>query len=161
MLAVDFLPSDREVIARETEFKTQWHGLQVQGTIDRIDRTATGLTIIDYKTSSSIPAGVKDNTGKANLDIQLALYIDAIEQSQPEIPVEKAVYYSLTKSKAMGRAKKNPELLAAFAERVKAHLEQGYYPVNPDRDCQACQYCAFDSVCRRGNRLNRKFTNEI
>ena len=135
--------------------------MQVQGKVDRIDHTATGLTILDYKTSSSIPAGVKDETGKANLDIQLALYVDAIEQFYPEASVDKAVYYSLTKGKAMGRAESNPEQLSAFAERVKSHLEQGYYPVDPDSDRQACQYCAFDSVCRRGNRLSRKYADGI
>ena len=160
LIAADFLPPDREVIARETTFNTEWYGLQVQGTVDRIDRTATGLTILDYKTSSSIPAGVKDQTGKANLDIQLALYIDAIEQSYPEVSVDKAVYYSLTKGKTMGRAKSNPKQLAAFAEKVKSYLEQGYYPVDPDRDRKACQYCAFDSVCRKGNRLSRKFVSD-
>ncbi len=156
LIAADFLPPDREVFARETEFNTQWYGLQVQGTVDRIDRTATGLTILDYKTSSSIPAGIKDEMGKANIDIQLALYIDAIAQTYPDTPVEQAIYYSLSKNKAMGRGKPEPQRLAAFAETVKSHLEQGYYPVAPDRDRQACQYCAFDGVCRKGNRLSRK-----
>ncbi|MGF1542881.1 MAG: PD-(D/E)XK nuclease family protein [Pleurocapsa sp.] len=161
LIAADFLPPDREVFARETKFDTQWYGLQVQGKIDRIDRTATGLTILDYKTSSNIPAGIKDETGKANIDIQLPLYTDAIAQTYPDIPVDKAIYYSLSKNKAMGFAKKDPERLAAFAQQVKSYLEQGYYPVNPDRDRQACKYCAFDGVCRQGNRLSRKFnTNQ-
>jgi ATP-dependent helicase/DNAse subunit B len=156
LTAADFLPPDREVFARETEFTTQWYGLQVRGKVDRIDRTAAGLTVIDYKTNSNIPAGIKDETGKASIDLQLTLYIDAIEQTHPNISVERAIYYSLSKNKAMGRTKPEPEKLAAFAATVKTYLERGYYPIAPDRDRQACQYCPFDAVCRQGNRLSRK-----
>lgn len=155
-IADEFLPPDREIVARETEFQTEWYGLRVRGTVDRIDRTDKGLTIIDYKTSGVTPAGIKDETGKANLDIQLSLYQDAIAQFYPDEPIEGAIYYSLTKQKTLSRPKRNPEELAAFAERVKFHLEQGHYPVAPDIERKACRYCDFDLVCRQGNRLSRK-----
>lgn len=151
-----FLPPDREVIARETYFEIQWHGLQVQGRVDRIDRTDTGLAVIDYKTSSTIPAGVKDATGKANLDIQLAIYQDAIAQAHPKTTIDTATYYSLTKQKTISRSQKDPEALAEFAQRVKTHLEQGSYPVSPDLEQKACRYCDYDLVCRQGDRLSRK-----
>jgi RecB family exonuclease len=150
----EFLPPDREVIARETKFTTQWYGLQVQGQVDRIDRTTTGLTVIDYKTSSATPAGVKDATGKANIDIQLAVYQDAIAEQYPDEIIDTAAYYSVTKQKTISRPKKDPTELAAFAEQVKSHLEQGHYPVSPDKDRKACSYCAYDLVCRLGDRIN-------
>ncbi|MGL6338454.1 MAG: PD-(D/E)XK nuclease family protein, partial [Waterburya sp.] len=149
----EFLPPDREVIARETKFATQWYGLQIQGQVDRIDRTTTGLTVIDYKTSSSTPAGVKDATGKANIDIQLAVYQDAIAEQYPDETIDAAAYYSLTLQKTISRPQKDPTELAAFAEQVKSHLEQGYYPVAPDKDRKACRYCAYDLVCRQGEHL--------
>lgn len=152
----EFLPPEREVIARETQFATQWYGLQVQGQVDRIDRTTTGLTVIDYKTSGVTPAGVKDTTGKANIDIQLAVYQDAIAEKHPEQTVDAAAYYSLTKQKTISRPKKDPAELAVFAEQVKSHLQQGHYPVSPDVDRQACRYCNYDLVCRQGDRLSRK-----
>lgn len=156
LIATEFLPPDREVIARETKFTTQWYGLQIQGQVDRIDRTTTGLTVIDYKTSSSTLAGVKDATGKANIDIQLAVYQDAIAEQYPDEIIDAAAYYSLTLQKNISRPKKDPTELAAFAEQVKSHLEQGYYPVAPDKDRKACRYCAYDLVCRQGNHLNRQ-----
>lgn len=152
----EFLPPDREVIARETKFTTQWYGLQITGQVDRIDRATKGLTVIDYKTSSSPPAGVKDATGKANIDIQLAVYQDAIAEQYPDEIIDAAAYYSLTLQKNISRPKKDPTELAAFAEQVKSHLEQGYYPVAPDKDRKACRYCAYDLVCRQGNHLNRQ-----
>jgi RecB family exonuclease len=149
----EFLPPDREVIARETKFTTQWYGLQITGQVDRIDRTTTGLTVIDYKTSSSPPAGVKDATGKANIDIQLAVYQDAIAEQYPDEIIDAAAYYSLTLQKNISRPKKDPSELAAFAKQVKSHLEQGYYPVAPDKDRKACRYCTYDLVCRQGEHL--------
>lgn len=156
LATIEFLPSEREVIATETKFNLQWHGLQLTGQVDRIDRTPTGLTIIDYKTSGVTPPGVKDETGKANLDIQLAVYQDAIAQIYPDQAIQTATYYSLTQQKTISRPQKDPAQLAAFANKVKSHLEQGYYPVAPDSDRKACRYCNYDLVCRQGDRLSRK-----
>lgn len=156
LTTAEFLPSDRQVVATETKFKMQWHGLEIQGQVDRIDRTPTGLTVIDYKTSGNIPPGVKDDTGKANLDVQLAVYQDAIAQLYPEETIDTTAYYSLSQQKTISRPPKNPTDLATFAEKVKSHLEQGYYPVAPDSDRQACRYCDYDLVCRQGDRLSRK-----
>lgn len=154
LTTTEFLPPEREVIATETRFETQWYGLQVRGQVDRIDRTDTGLSVIDYKTSS-VPAGVKDAAGKAKLDLQLAVYQDAIAQQYPDETIAVA-YYSLSQQKIISRPHKEPAELAAFAERVKSHLERGYYPVAPDVDRKACRYCDYDLVCRKGDRLSRK-----
>ena len=156
LATAEFLPADREVIATETKFDMKWHGLQIQGQVDRIDRTPAGLSVIDYKTSGVTPAGVKDETGKANLDIQLAVYQDAIAEKYPDQTIDTATYYSLTQQKIISRPKKDPAELAAFADKVKSHLEQGYYPVAPDSDRKACRYCNYDLVCRQGDRLSRK-----
>ncbi|NJK58683.1 MAG: PD-(D/E)XK nuclease family protein [Pleurocapsa sp. SU_5_0] len=156
LASAEFLPPAREVIATETKFAMQWHGLQIKGQVDRIDRTPTGLNIIDYKTSGATPAGVKDATGKANLDIQLAVYQDAIAQQYPEAVIDTAAYYSLTKQKTINRPQKDPAELAAFAQQVKSHLTQGHYPVAPDADRKACRYCDYDLICRQGDRLKRK-----
>ncbi|WP_019507437.1 PD-(D/E)XK nuclease family protein [Pleurocapsa sp. PCC 7319] len=156
LASTEFLPPERQVLARETKFDTQWYGLKVQGQVDRIDRTETGLTVIDYKTSGVTPAGVKDATGKANIDIQLAVYQDAIAEQYPDKSIEAAAYYSVTKQKTISRPQKDPQKLAAFAEKVKSYLEQGHYPVAPDIDRKACRYCDYDLVCRQGDRLSRQ-----
>ena len=154
--AAEFLPPEREVVATETKFEIQWYDLQVQGQVDRIDRTPTGLAVIDYKTSGTIPAGVKDATGKANIDLQLAVYQDAIAQTYPDTAIDTAVYYSLTKQKTIARPQKDPAALAQFAQSLKTHLETGSYPVSPDLEHKACRYCDYDLVCRQGDRLRRK-----
>ena len=156
LIAPEFLPPDRQVIAIETKFTTQWNGLQLRGQIDRIDRTDTGLMVIDYKTSGVTPPGIKDERGQANIDLQLAVYQDAIAEQYPHEAMDTPTYYSLTKQKNIGRRQQNSEELAAFAQQVKSHLERGYYPVSPDVDRKACRYCDYDLVCRKGDRLSRK-----
>ena len=94
MATSEFLFPESEIIARETKFTTIWHGLELKGTIDRLDRTSTGIKVIDYKTSSTPPLGIKDETGKATIDLQIPLYSEAVSQQYPEEKVE-AVYYSL------------------------------------------------------------------
>ena len=144
----DFLPSGSEIVALEQDFKTQWHGLSIRGMIDRLDRTAAGLKVIDYKSSGSIPPGIKDSMGKATVDLQIPLYADAIAEQYPEETVE-AIYYSLSKCKPIGsRRQSDPEYLANFAEQVKQHLATGSYPIEPDLQLKACSYCQFDLVCR-------------
>ena len=150
-----FLEEESQIIARETPFEMEWHGLQVKGKVDRIDRGSDGLIILDYKTSSTAPAGIKDDTSKAKIDIQLPLYIEAVEQTFADESIDTAAYYSLTKRKIIKKAPRNSSELAAFADRVKSYLERGYYPVAPDLEQKACAYCAFDLVCRKSDRLKR------
>lgn len=154
---LDFLQPGAEIFALETEFEGEWNGLKVRGRVDRVDRTPEGLVLLDYKTSSQPPIGVKDESGKANLDLQLPLYIHVAQTTLfPGKQVNGAYYYSLTKGKKLYKAKPSEETLEAIAQRVKAHLETGHYPVAPDIEQQACRSCPFDLICRAGARNNRK-----
>ncbi len=155
-----FLTDNSEILDHEIQFEAQWYGLSVTGKIDRLDRTPSGLVILDYKVSSQAPLGIQDETGKASIDLQLPLYKAAIAQRYPQDTIADAAYYSLTQRKPLRPAKRDEGALAAFAERVKWHLEQGNYAVAPDIDQKACNYCSFDLVCRRGTRLSRKQNNE-
>ncbi|NBO64192.1 MAG: PD-(D/E)XK nuclease family protein [Acidobacteria bacterium] len=48
-----FIEPLAEVVSCERKFEGTWQGLNVRGSIDRIDRTPEGLTLIDYKTGSN------------------------------------------------------------------------------------------------------------
>lgn len=154
--AESFLPENAEILQLETSFQAEWYGLKVRGVVDRIDRTPEGLVVLDYKTSGSVPPGIKDESGRAKIDLQLALYEDAIAQNFEGEKRLKSQFYSLTKQKYLTNKKADPETLAAFAKKVKQHLETGSYPVEPDIEQKACQYCEFDAICRKGARLSRK-----
>ncbi len=154
----DFLQEGAEVLALEKRFEGEWYGLKVSGIVDRVDRTAEGLVLIDYKTSSSTPTGPKNEEGKTRLDIQLPLYMQTAAQSLfPDDTVAGAYYYSLTKGKILKKAKMDDSApILAFVERVKEHLKDGSYPVDPDTELTACEFCDYDLVCRKGQRLGRK-----
>ncbi|MEA5594795.1 PD-(D/E)XK nuclease family protein [Rivularia sp. UHCC 0363] len=152
----DFCQQGAEIIQLETEFTGEWHGLKVTGRIDRIDRTPEGLVLLDYKSGSSVAPGIKDEAGKANIDIQMPLYMDVAGTLFPGETVSDAYYYSVTKGKKISKKQPSAETLQAAAEKIKNHLEQGYYPVEPDVDQKACNYCAYDLVCRKGSRQSRK-----
>ena len=158
----DFWPGGAEPVALEKTFKGEWKGLKVTGRVDRIDRTPDGLVVIDYKTSSQPPKGLKDSNGKASIDLQLQLYREvATSEMFPGEAVIAAQYFSLTKGKVLKPSSKAPQHeLPAAIENCKTALNLGHYPVQPDVNRDACWYCDFDLVCRQGSRLTRKENND-
>lgn len=156
----DFIKQEAQSSQPETQFTAEWYGLTVTGSIDRIDRTPQGLVLLDYKTSSQAPPGVKDEFGKANIDIQMSLYTHvAITKLFPGETVQEAYYYSVTKGKKLPKKQPSEGTLQAIAEKIKNYLLKGYYPVEPDINQDACRYCAYDLVCRKGVRQSRKGGN--
>ncbi|MDZ7954079.1 PD-(D/E)XK nuclease family protein [Nostoc sp. DedQUE09] len=156
----DFRQSEAEFFHVEKEFSGEWYGLNIKGVIDRIDRTPQGLVLLDYKTSSQVPKGIKDESGKANVDIQLPLYIHFASTTLfPGETVHEAYYYSVTKGKKLPKKQPSQETLEAIAQKIKTFLHTGYYAVEPDVDQNACQYCSYDLVCRKGSRQSRKGIN--
>ena len=158
----NFWPEGAEPVELEQKFQGEWQGLQVTGRVDRIDRAADGLVLIDYKTGGKVPTGIKDSNDKACIDLQLPLYQQvAADCLFPEEPVADAYYYSLTKRKPMRASRNAPQHeLPAMVERCKQHLASGHYPVSPDTQQTVCTYCSFDAVCRRGDRLTWKGSEE-
>ncbi|MBD0336509.1 MAG: PD-(D/E)XK nuclease family protein, partial [Cyanobacteria bacterium Co-bin13] len=156
----NFLPEEAIPAALEASFEGEWHGLKVRGRVDRIDRTDAGLVLIDYKTGKSRPAGIKDQTGKACIDLQLPLYQEAAGPALfSHEPVASAYYYSIRGRQKISLSARAPQHeLPAAIDRCKAHLKAGHYPVQPDNNRSACAYCDFDALCRQGDRLSRKET---
>ena len=126
-----------------------------RGVVDRIDETPDGLALFDYKTRSTKPPGAKDARGKRTLDLQLPLYV-GVAAGFSETAVASSSYYSLTKARKLPPVTFDHEALTVFAARVRGALETGHFAVEPDADGTACAYCAFDLVCRKGPRLERK-----
>jgi len=103
-----FLLSGAEPVLLEGDFEGKWHGLKVRGRIDRVDRTDAGLVLIDYKTGKSRPTGIKDQTGKACIDLQLPLYREAAGPALLDEPVADAYYYSIRGRQKIALASKSP-----------------------------------------------------
>lgn len=154
----DFIRNGAVVLASERKVEGEWNGLKVKGVIDRVDRVSEGLVLVDYKSGASLTPGPKDADGKTRLDIQLPLYAHIVSASLfGGEPVADAYYYSLSKSKIIKKsAVVNPAQFEAFVGGLKTYLRDGSFPVKPDVERYACAYCAYDLVCRKGSRLERK-----
>lgn len=160
-----FLPEGSEVLALERWFPARgeppvlWRGFPVRGKVDRVDRRREGLVLLDYKTRGTKPAGAQDAHGKARVDLQLPLYLEA---AAPALyggePAAGAQYFSLTKAEVLQEVRVDEGLDRAIdgvAAQAHARLSGGVYPVAPDVDLAACAVCDFDLVCRKGPRTER------
>jgi RecB family exonuclease len=155
--AEDFLGPDARIAAVEAKFEGEWQGLRVSGVVDRIDRTPAGLVLVDYKTGSRAPAGAKNAEGKAAVDVQLPLYVEAAAPVlHPGAPVQDAYYYSLTRARRLKGKKTDTDALQGVVERIRGYFATGRFPVEPDSAGTACSYCPYDALCRRGPRLDAK-----
>ena len=154
----EFLPEEAEVLALETMFQGELNSLKIRGRVDRIDRWEDGLVLIDYKSGASSPKGIKNEQGKASIDLQLPLYqAMAATHLYPEESVSKMIYYSLSKGKDISPKKVITQTeLIEILEGLKVHFDEGSYPVAPDQEKEACKYCSNELVCRQGDRLQRK-----
>lgn len=147
----DFLPEGREILHCEVSFTSEWQGLKVRGSIDRVDRSEDGLILIDYKTGEPAGAKAKDTTGAAKLDVQLLVYASAAAQLAPGLDVAETYYYSIRqgkKSKAKDLPHDADPQIPALVDRLRHHLTTGSYPVDPDRDYAACNFCEAEAACR-------------
>jgi hypothetical protein len=158
-----FLPDGIKVLGCEWEFSGDYFGLKINGKIDRIDQRSEELVLIDYKSGKTItPQGPKDEQGRrTKVDIQLTLYdLVAAPALAQEFKVKNstvdAFYYSIKAAEPM-RAERDESILEALAQHVKHTLKTGAYPVNPDRDRHACQYCSSHLMCRTGDRLQQRY----
>jgi RecB family exonuclease len=145
VLSDAFLTDGAEISAVEQEFTASWRGFTVTGKIDRIDRTADGLSAVDYKTGSSRNT-VKDETGRLKIDIQLTIYADAIRETNPGGAIAAGRYISITGCDA---EIEKPVDLAPLAARVKEIFENGSFVIDPDVDRAACRICDNRTVCRK------------
>lgn len=152
--AESFVLPGAEVADTECNFTGEWQGFVVAGRVDRVDRTQEGLVLIDYKSGS----------GVSKPDLQLAIYREAAGPALfPDEEVQGAYYYALRKGERVAPKPPSGEELTEIVERTRANLEAGRLPpdvLERDPAQQACQWCGFDLVCRKGPRLSRKLGRE-
>ncbi len=164
VMSPDFVDPGARVSDLEVSFTGVWRGLRVRGFVDRIDVVGDDgderLVFTDYKLGKAPPKGAKSDRGTLSLDVQLSLYVEAAAPAlHPGRQVAAARYLSVngaSVSKAVDLAKLDGAGLDALVSRFVGSLAGGAFPIDPDPRQEACAYCAFDIVCRRGPRLSRK-----
>jgi ATP-dependent helicase/DNAse subunit B len=152
--SADFLPAGSEIAATEQEFLVMLHDLRIRGRIDRVDRSAQGITAVDYKTSSKKPDAVRDREGR-KLDLQIAVYLNALAELYPDENIAGGVYYSLSSRKYFPAEPADDAELKNFLVGVVDAPKTGSLAVRPISK-KTCEYCDYDQLCRNGSRIARK-----
>ena len=131
--------------AVEERFSFQLEGDRVIGRFDRVDETAAGTVITDYKSGGDVrdPARARQ---KARDSLQLAVYAMAHEARTGALPAAVALHFLDTGM--VGRVSPEARKIdaARAAVRVAAEgIRQAEFPTRPDRF--ACAGCPFRRIC--------------
>ena len=117
----------------------------IAGSIDRIDKTADGYEIIDYKTTKKMPP-----QSKVDEDLQLTVYLKAFLE---RYPAERERIGNITVSLYFLKhgvklsAKRTMEDLARLDERVFEVIEHIQKEAFEPNLSPLCDWCGFQKIC--------------
>ncbi len=172
ILAMDKEYAPFEIVGLEEEFNV-WVELDTErkvkmfGKVDRVDRKAGNVRIIDYKTGKDERTfkSVEGLFGKDHVKVafQTLLYtllyqMETKESAQitPHVFNRMAIFSGEDSRFAYGPQKSTLEvvnpLLAEFSEHLKGLLEEIFYsdePFDQTTDTNKCKYCEFNVICQR------------
>jgi DNA helicase-2/ATP-dependent DNA helicase PcrA len=122
----------------EHAFTVAVDGWMLSGIIDRIDRTAEGWRIVDYKTGRPLTRGRRD--------LQVALYALGAASALELDPIELEVVY-LASGHSVRVDRTGPLLLDATKQgaEVAEGVRSGMFEARPDR--RRCRLCPYRLVC--------------
>jgi probable DNA repair protein len=166
-LAIERVREDFRVVDRERAVEMTFGALKLTGKIDRIDATAAGTVLIDYKTGRASKSGWRPDPRIA--DPQLPAYALALDAPPAGIAFARLAldamgFDGLAETDpgmpgvaALDEARRGwkdfddwQALLAAWRARLEAlaaAFVDGRAEVDP-RDPQACRYCDLHALCR-------------
>ena len=144
-------------------------GVVLRGVIDRVDRGAGELRVIDYKTGrdpgTAVSAANRLDGGRA---VQLALYARAVRDRERAerrpVPVVRALYWFCTArgnfgQRGMVAGDETDAALADVLDGIDAGVRAGCFPQVPGAyqdfhgSCENCLYCDYDGLCPTGRDL--------
>ncbi|MDP2837740.1 MAG: PD-(D/E)XK nuclease family protein [Candidatus Moranbacteria bacterium] len=143
-------PNDYTIVDLESRFAIEIgdeeHGKHiVSGIIDRIDRTADGYEIIDYKTTRKMPS-----QDKVDNDLQLSIYLKAFLVRYPKETehlnkITVSLYYLKHGVKLSSvRTKEQLERVdQTFLDVIKAIEEEKFEPILSP----LCDWCGYQKIC--------------
>lgn len=140
-----FENKDLSVIDIEKDFKFDFNGIVLKGSIDRIDKLDDEYLLIDYKTSSSLKIDSL-KTYDNSVDFQLEFYYLACRELFGYEKI-KAYYYDLNNSRLL-----EEQVLLEKLELLKnifAELKTKKVNFEKCDKTSTCQYCEFKTICDR------------
>jgi len=171
---MQFTPFQLESI--EAEYSAEYEfrsgekliGIRVGGIVDRIDRTAEGLRIIDYKTGRNLKLDFKEwsqlvdrNYGERRKEIfQTLIYSDILSRKETETSITPAIYKLdnlfaadfvpnvIFQNERLAFQRVKQEFSIVFAEVLSEIFSIGNL-YDQVKDSQKCSYCPYNKLCRR------------
>jgi ATP-dependent helicase/nuclease subunit B len=122
--------------------------IALRGAVDRVDRGASGLVVVDYKTGGATRYGPDQGVFHGGRRLQHILYTLAVEQIRGEA-VEAMVYLFPGRKGRNDRKPFTRKEMESGREMVGALLDlvrEGRFL--PSDDSGDCRFCAFAAVCR-------------
>ncbi len=141
-LEIERFHSGVEVLHCEQSFQRELHGITLYGIIDRVDRSETGIEILDYK-SGSYAQYTQKSIDKA-VDFQLEFYYLLYEASHKSV-----AFYDLKSSKIV-REPFVEEKLERLDTIVQSLRDTTHISCELTDDLSACRYCDYVHLCKRG-----------
>ncbi len=139
---------DRKIIDLEKRFQFEIDGINITGSIDRIDLFENCYEVIDYKTSSSLSIDTSKNYEKAT-DFQLEFYYLAINKLFKTSNI-KTYYYDLNEKKLLEEIvlDEKLDLLYKKFEELKEN-SKNEISFSKCEDKSNCAYCIYKTICNR------------
>lgn len=146
----------------------QAFNIRIGGIVDRIDRTADGLRIVDYKTGRNLKSDFKSWDQLVNRDLQdrrkeifqLLIYSDILSKTENAEEIQPAIY----KLDDFFQEVFNPDVIFNGTKldfkQVKSEFEIVFSELLSEifsvgnlydqvQDVQKCSYCLYNKICRR------------
>ncbi len=142
-------PADFNIVNLESRFQIEIGEKDnrhiISGIIDRIDRTADGFEIIDYKTTKKMPTQDRVE-GDMQLSVYLAAFLSYYPEERKNLDKLKVSLYFLKHGVKLSAARTEEQLKeneAVFLETIKLIEEGKFEPtISP-----LCDWCGYQNIC--------------
>jgi superfamily I DNA/RNA helicase/RecB family exonuclease len=138
----DGWPSNGVPVELEKKVATVVGGVEWVGYIDRLERDAAGLRVVDYKTSKTATS-----VEEAKRSVQLGFYAAAVEEEFGEPVAAAEMWFPRVNSKSVTTRSFDmgllPEVRRAMEDVASAILDENWEPRVTDR----CKNCEFRRSC--------------
>jgi RecB family exonuclease len=127
-----------KILFTEKEFGFDWEGIHIQGTLDRVDQTADGYEIVEYKTR-----GDRWTPERIEKDLQMTFYWWGASEGLGLKPLKLSYYFLSTGQKVEAtRSDKDVEMLKGLVRDAAQKIQSGQFEPN-------FSYCAKCEIGKR------------
>ncbi len=120
---------------------------RVVGRWDRVDQTAEGASVVDYK-STAIDEGSDKPQQAANQDLQLRLYALAHEKMYGTRPAEAALHFLETGERGVIKpTDADMSVVRTVVSSTAGKIRERAFAAAPIKGVKTCQQCAYHQIC--------------